>query len=140
MEYLCSVVEQPGTRTSYLLQAMLDAWAGLAGIRLCPGTAYLCADSVVQFPADYLSLESFEHLHSAGHRRSQKGYSPRLYPVVLAGAQKAWVYRWSADDPGLGFVGDHGNCEAGRLLEIIAPLNIRASFGIARLTLSFAAA
>ena len=133
--YTCMVVEKPGTRTSYLLQPMFNAWAGTAGLTLFPGTVYLCSDEPVQMPEAYLSLQAFEHLYLAPHQRARGGYSPRLYPVSISRALLAWVLRWSADDPELGFRGNHGGCEAERLLEVIAPVAIRGTSGRARLVL-----
>ena len=123
-----------------MLQPMFDAWAGVAGVPLFPGTAYLCAEAAVQFPKRYISLTEFEHLHSAQHRRRQPGYSPRLYPIELSGCILAWIFRWSDDDPGLGFIGDLGDCEAPRLLEVIAPVSIKVALAVPHLAIRFVAA
>jgi len=138
--YQCAVVDEPGTGTSRYMEPMFNAWAGTAGVRLYPGTIYLCAPAPVRFPDRYIPLADFEHLHSAAHQRSRKGYSPRLYPVILASGVLAWVFRWSADDPGLGFVGNLGTCEANRLLEVIAPIGVKRAFGSLELSLRFIAA
>jgi len=138
--YRCAIVEERGTGTSGLMEPMFDAWAGTAGVRLHPGTVYLCAPSPVQFPEQHIPLTDFEHLHAAAHQRSRRGYSPRLYPVILAGGLLAWVFRWSADDPGLGFLGDLRTCEAARLLEVIAPISVKKAFGTLHLSVQFVAA
>jgi hypothetical protein len=118
---------------------MLDAWAQSVGVTLFPGTIYLCADSIVQFPRQYLSLARFDYLHTAHERRRQAGYAPRLYSVSLADTLLAWAYRWSDDDVEHSFIGKLGSCEAGRLLEVIAPVSIRAAIGTTPMPLRFLA-
>ena len=76
---------------SRLLQPMFDGWAGTAGIRLFPGTVYLCADRPVELPDRYVDLREFEHLHAVGHRRSQQGIAKagnRYIPAM--GIEIAW--------------------------------------------------
>ena len=119
---------------------MFDAWAGTARVQLYPGTVYLCTAAPVAFPSQFISLLEYEHLHSVDTRRQQNGYSPRLYPIALANSVLAWVFRWSANDPGLGFVGDLGDCAAANLLEVIAPIGVKRAFGNARLSIQFVAA
>ena len=138
--YDCKIVQQPGTGTSYTLQPMFDAWAGTAGIRLFPGTVYLCADSAVRFPTSHIPLAKFEHLHQVDSRRRQSGYSPRLYPAALGDCLLAWVYRWSDDDVGREFVGNLEECSAPRLLEVVAPIGIKRAFGAGTLCVRFIAA
>lgn len=140
MTYDCEIIDQQGTRTSCLLQPMFDAWAGTAGIRLFPGTVYLCADRPVELPVRHIDLREFEHLHTAGHQRTYGGYSPRLYPVSIADCLLGWVYRWSADDPKNNFLGGVGACDPARVLEIIAPVSLKRAFGAARVSVDFVAA
>jgi hypothetical protein len=117
---------------------MFDAWAETVGVRLFPGTAYLCADVAIEFPPVHISLDDFEHLHSVPARREQAGYAPRLYPVALANCLLAWVYRWSDDDARLDFVGDlEESCEASRVLEIVAPVSIKQAVGVNWVSLRF---
>jgi len=127
--YECAVVLEPGTGTSSILQPMFNAWAETVGIHLFPGTAYLCANRTIELPKNPISLAPYQHLHAAGFRRGQQGYSPRLYEVRLAGSVQAWVYRWSDDDAGFGFVGDLPSCNGERILEVISPVSIRQTFG-----------
>lgn len=137
--YSCSVVQHNGTGTSRLLQPMFDAWAGTAGVRLFPGTAYLCADSRLQFPGEFIDLAPFEHLHGIPNRRPQQGYAPRLYAVAVGGALLAWVYRWSADDVHNGFLGKLGQCEPANLAEVVASVSIRRAIGTVAVSLRFLA-
>ena len=135
----CVVVSEPGTRTSSILQPMFDAWAKTLGIHLFPGTAYLCANRAIELPENRISLAEFERLHSADFRRHQPGYSPRLYEVLLDDSVQAWVFRWSDDDPGLGFVENLPTCAATHLLEVIAPLSIQTTFVAPEVSLDFVA-
>jgi hypothetical protein len=116
---------------------MFDAWAETAGVRLQPGTVYLCSNTPVAFPSSFISLDPFEHLHSVAFRRKQRGYSPRLHPISVANSFLAWVYRWSADDVALGFNGGFSDCGANRLLEVIAPIHFKNGLGNPVLTISF---
>jgi hypothetical protein len=122
------------------MQPMFDAWAGSAHIQLHPGTVYLCASSPVNFPQAFISLAEFEHLHGASNRRGQTGYSPRLYPVAIADCLLGWVYRWSEDDPELGFVGSIGSCDARKLLEVLCTIGVKRAFGTGPLDIRFIAA
>ncbi|MEE9208792.1 MAG: hypothetical protein V3U67_10575 [Gemmatimonadota bacterium] len=136
--YECVVVAGSGTGSSHHLQRMFDTWAETLGIDLHPRTAYLCASEAIELPENHISLAEFEHLHPVDPRRRQPGYSPRLYEVLLDESVQAWVYRWSDDDPGLGFVGDLKTCKATNILEVIAAVSIRTTFGASQtLSLDF---
>ena len=139
LQYRCTILQEPGTGTSKLLQEMFDAWAKTVGLQLFPGTVYLCADDPVQLPSAYIPLAEFEHLHEANHRRAQAGYSPRLYPIALAGALLAWVFRWSEDDVKFRFIGNHSTCPAPKLLEVVAPCGVKKELGNLELSLDFIA-
>jgi hypothetical protein len=111
---------------------MLDAWAATLGVHLHPGTANACSLRSLQFPATHTSLEAFAHL-TFEQRRSQWGFSPRLYAVRIdAGLLSivGWVFRWSADDAKFGFVGDTHGCRADRHLEIVSSVGFRRNLGI----------
>ena len=112
---------------------MLDAWAGSRGIRLYPGTANACSSQDLTFPQYHSSLSAFQHLFQLEQRRRQPGFAPRLYHIrILIGAHPvfAWIFRWSENDSGLGFVGDTLACQAARSLEIVAMVGVRADLGL----------
>jgi hypothetical protein len=62
-------------------------------------------------------------------RRTQDGYDPRLYPVLVSRAILAWVFRWSVDDVANRFVGSTEACAAARHLEFLSSLSFRSALG-----------
>ena len=109
---------------------MLDAWAAAEAETLCQGTANGCADQPVVFPSAYISLDWVAHLVTLPQRRAQPGYSPRLYPGFVNGEVAVWVFRWSASDVALGFVGESDRCGAARFLELVAAVSFREELGL----------
>jgi hypothetical protein len=113
---------------------MLDAWAASVQLRLHPGTANACSSRQLHLEQAYKHpLDAFAHLLSLEARRRQPGFAPRLHPIrVVVGENPlfAWIFRWSDDDPGLGFVGDTAACRADRHLEIIAMVGFRTGLGL----------
>jgi hypothetical protein len=115
-----------GTRSaSRLLQPMFDAWAETARVHLYPGTANGCADADIRFPDTFVSLAPFAHLIAESTRRRQAGLAPRLFPAVVNDSVPVWLFRWSADDVQLGFVGSTDRCRADRHVELLATVSFR---------------
>jgi hypothetical protein len=121
----------PGTRTAAaLLQPALSAWASDAALTLCPGTANACSTTDVTLTTGFLPLQGYAHLIQPEWRRTQPGFAPRLYPCVLNGQHRAWVFRWSADDSTLGFVGSTPICASHRHIEMISTICLRRDLGL----------
>jgi CheY-like chemotaxis protein len=138
--FICTVFQGRGTESSDLLQPMFDKWAKPAGVSLFPGTIYLVAEHALAFPRLFIDLRPFvtQTVLSTG-RDKQPGFSPRLYPVALAGCLPGWIYRWSADDVRLGFLGRLGvDAGADRVIEVITTLHVKSALGVAKLSLRFA--
>jgi hypothetical protein len=126
----CRLQEGTGTAGRYL-RPVFDAWARTAGVILCPGTANGCAEAGFTLPDKFVSLSEHADLLALEGRRFQPGYDPRLYPVLVNEAVLAWVFRWSADDVSLSFVGTTSSCAGPKQLEIIAGISFRHGLGLA---------
>jgi hypothetical protein len=120
----CTFWEGTGS-ASRLLQPMFAAWAETAGVHLSPGTANGCADADIRFPGTFVSLAHFAHLIAEPTRRRQAGLAPRLFPAVVNDSVPVWLFRWSADDVRLGFVGSTDRCRADRHVELLATVSFR---------------
>jgi hypothetical protein len=122
----CTFWEGTGSASRFL-QPMFAAWAETAGVHLSPGTANGCADADIRFPDTFVSLAPFAHLiaEPAGRRRLQPGFAPRLFSAVVNDSVRVWVFRWSADDVRLEFVGSTDRCRADRHVELLATVSFR---------------
>ena len=121
--YNCVLADGTGT-AGPRLTAWFQAWASSQGIALEPGTLNLCADRDVLPPSRFLSLRPWDAALQLQFRKQQTGYDPRLYPIVLEGSQRAWLFRWSHLTDLHNFVGDTPSCTRLRRCEVIAEVNL----------------
>lgn len=142
MIYECCVTAGTGSATSGLTP-LIQAWGAAERISLFPGTLNLCADQHVQLPSSFIALGIYARFlpDEVAFRRGQPGFDPRLYPVVLNGRHKAWLFRWSDEAYRTCFVGDSERCLSSRACEIVASSKLRVALGLvdgSRVRLSFA--
>lgn len=125
LSYTCVVLAGGTGSAKSGLGPMISSWGRERGLSMVPGTLNLCADRRVILPDIAESLLDYAHLARPSSRRAMPGFAPRLYPVLLADCQAAWLYRWS--DPGelRFFVGDADGCSAERRCEIVAEVRLR---------------
>ena len=121
--YTCAPTSDGTGSASEHLSAWFQAWASSKGITLEPGTLNLCADRDVVPPPDFISLRSFDAVLLLGWRKIQAGYDPRLYPILLRGSQRAWLFRWADVENLRDFVGDTAQCAYLRRCEVIGEIN-----------------
>lgn len=129
--YVCRLLSGGTGSAALCLGPMIRAWGERRGLAVVPGTLNLCADRPVVVPAVSETLASVAHMVLPPSRRGTVGYSPRLYPVMLAETQRAWLYRWSEPAQLRSFVGDADSCHAEARCEVVAGVRLRDALHIA---------
>lgn len=140
VNYRCTLADGTGTAGPYLTP-FVNAWASAQGLTLEPGTLNLCADREPDLPTDFISLRPWDYALTLQFRKHQLGYDPRLYELILEGAQGAWMFRWSDLQHLHNFVGDTRTCLGRRHCEIVAEVNLTRLWNLTAasvVTLNFA--
>ncbi len=123
IHYNCKKTPGNGSASPYLTP-LFQAWGESRRLAIVPGTLNLCAHRDVICPTEFISLRPWDRALTLEWRKSQPGYDPRLYFVVLENKEPGWLFRWSDDRDMGNFVGDTPDCDARRFCELIAETHL----------------
>jgi hypothetical protein len=120
--YVCRRVRGHGS-ASFYLSPLFDAWGATVGLRFAPGTLNLCTDRDVVVPETFIPLRPWDSALNLPEWKRQPGYDPRLHEIIVEGAIRAWLFRWSAP-ASLEYFAANRPCQRRRACEIIAQINL----------------
>lgn len=127
-EYICRPTADGTQSAGPILGPWFQAWARSQGLSLEAGSLNLCADRDVEPPEDHIPIREWDSVMTLKYRKETPGYDPRLYPIVLMGIQRAWLFRWAALPDLHRFVSDTAECLLRRRCEVIGELNFTAKW------------